>query len=278
MATVPRNRFGSTGVWSRREVLLGGLTAAFTLARAAQAGEDVAAACALSPELTEGPYYLDRPKLRRDITEGRPGVPLILRIRLLDGACRPLGGAAVDVWHCDALGAYSGYGGQSLAPPPGGPAMPRPPGAFGEPPPGKRGERPPHPPITDRYRFLRGVQLTDAGGTAEFHTIVPGWYVGRAVHIHLKAHVGGKFAGHRYAGGHVCHTGQFGFAEDFYTSISALQPYARHQVARTRLEQDGILSPAGPVLKLAALGKEPAQGYLGTISFTADPEAVPDGR
>ncbi len=137
------------------------------------------------------------------------------------------------------------------------------------------GHPPPRPEATDHRRFLRGIQLTGADGVAEFRTIVPGWYAGRAVHIHLKAHVGGKPHINRYTGGHICHTGQFGFAEDFYDSISPLQAYAQHRVPRTPLQQDGILAAAGPILTLASLGAEPGQGYLGTMICAVDPQAVP---
>jgi protocatechuate 3,4-dioxygenase beta subunit len=112
--------------------------------------------CVLTPEQTEGPYYLDAAKLRRNITEGRPGTPLTLRLTVVDAdTCRPIKGAAVDVWHCDAGGAYSGF---------------------------------------DDARsnsFLRGIQRTDTKGVAVFRTIYPGWYRGRTVHIHVKVHVGG---------------------------------------------------------------------------------------
>jgi len=284
MAGVPLNRLGSAGAWRRRDILLGGLAAAFALARPARAGEGAAPvpACTLTPELTEGPYYLDRPKLRRDIAEGKPGVPLLLRITLLDaGTCRPLGGAAIDVWHCDAGGVYSGYGKQGALPFPGSPpGQAPPPGSVGAGPsfglrPGHPDHPPPKPRATDHLSFLRGVQLTGADGVAEFRTIVPGWYAGRAVHIHLKAHVGGKPRGDRYAGGHVCHTGQFGFADDFCDTIGARQPYSRHQVPRTPLTQDGILGAGGPVLQLSPLGTGPEQGYLGTIAFAVDPQGAP---
>ena len=57
------------------------------------------------PELTEGPYYLDLDLVRSDITEGKPGLPLDLRVIIVDaGSCQPIEGAAVDVWHCDAEG------------------------------------------------------------------------------------------------------------------------------------------------------------------------------
>ena len=109
----------------------------------------------LSPEQTEGPYYIDGEKLRRDITEGRPGVPLLLRLRVVDAStCKPIKGAAVDIWHCDALGVYSGFGSGS-------------------------GNR----------TFMRGIQKTDATGLARFRSVWPGWYQGRTVHIHVKVHV-----------------------------------------------------------------------------------------
>ncbi len=111
--------------------------------------------CVLTPELTEGPFYLDLDQVRSDITEGRPGVPLALRVTVVDAdSCEPIKDAAVDVWHCDAEGVYSGVQG-------------------------------------DDGTFLRGIQMTDASGVATFQTVYPGWYTGRAVHIHLKVHLGG---------------------------------------------------------------------------------------
>jgi protocatechuate 3,4-dioxygenase beta subunit len=116
-----------------------------------------AVSCVLTPEQTEGPYYLDAAKLRRNITEGRPGTPLTLRLTVVDAdTCRPIKGAAVDVWHCDAGGAYSGFDDAGSS------------------------------------SFLRGIQRTDAKGVAVFRTIYPGWYRGRTVHIHVKVHVGGE--------------------------------------------------------------------------------------
>jgi protocatechuate 3,4-dioxygenase beta subunit len=116
-----------------------------------------AVSCVLAPEQTEGPYYIDGEKVRRTITEGRPGSPLTLRATVVDAStCKPIKAAAVDVWHCDAGGTYSGFGGGA-------------------------GNR----------TFLRGVQRTNAKGLAIFKTIYPGWYPGRTVHIHVKVHLGG---------------------------------------------------------------------------------------
>ena len=97
---------------SRRSTLLraGGLAAAAlgatTLqAEAAGTGGQRAPACVLSPEMTEGPYYLPGERVRRDITEGLPGAPLELRLSVLDAStCRPIKGAAVDIWHASATG------------------------------------------------------------------------------------------------------------------------------------------------------------------------------
>ncbi len=114
--------------------------------------------CVLTPELTEGPYYIDGEKLRRNITEGKPGAPLTLRLAVVDAStCRPIRGASVDIWHADAGGVYSGFGAGS-------------------------GNR----------TFMRGIQKTDAAGVATFQTVYPGWYQGRTVHIHVKVHVSGN--------------------------------------------------------------------------------------
>lgn len=117
-----------------------------------------AVACVLTPEQTEGPYYITGERLRRDITEGRPGVPLLLRLRVVDAStCRAIKGAAVDIWHADALGVYSGFGA----------------GAGSK-------------------TFMRGIQRTDGTGLARFRSVYPGWYRGRTVHIHVKVHVAGN--------------------------------------------------------------------------------------
>ncbi len=114
--------------------------------------------CVLTPELTEGPYYIAGEKVRRNITDGHPGTPLALRLTVVDAStCRPIRGAAVDVWHADASGVYSGFGAGASS-----------------------------------RTFMRGIQPTNAAGLASFVTVYPGWYTGRTVHIHVKVHVGGN--------------------------------------------------------------------------------------
>jgi protocatechuate 3,4-dioxygenase beta subunit len=120
--------------------------------------ESGAVGCVLTPEQTEGPYYIPKEKVRRNITDGRPGTPLTLRLQVVSAStCKPIKGAAVDVWHADAAGVYSGFGHGA-------------------------GNR----------TFMRGIQRTNAKGIAIFRTVYPGWYMGRTVHIHVKVHLGGR--------------------------------------------------------------------------------------
>ena len=114
--------------------------------------------CVLTPEQTEGPFYIENEKVRRNITDGRRGTPLTLRATVVDAStCKPIKGATVDIWHCDAGGVYSGFGQGASS-----------------------------------RTFLRGMQRTNASGLALLKTIYPGWYQGRTVHIHVKVHVGGN--------------------------------------------------------------------------------------
>jgi protocatechuate 3,4-dioxygenase beta subunit len=129
---------------------------AFRGAGTARAASGVS--CILTPEMTEGPYYLAGEKLRRNITEGRPGTRLDLRLQVVNATtCAPISGAVVDIWHADAGGVYSGFGSGASS-----------------------------------RTFMRGVQKTDRNGVAVFQTVYPGWYMGRTVHIHVKVHVGGN--------------------------------------------------------------------------------------
>ena len=147
---------------TRRDSLirLGGFAVtALGLGRLEAARADAATvSCILTPEQTEGPYYIAGEKLRRNITEGRPGAPLVLRTFVVDASsCRPIRNAAVDIWHADASGIYSGFGDGASS-----------------------------------RTFMRGIQRTNGKGLAQFRTVYPGWYQGRTVHIHVKVHVSGN--------------------------------------------------------------------------------------
>ncbi|MEU8310582.1 intradiol ring-cleavage dioxygenase [Actinomadura sp. NPDC048955] len=250
-----------------------------TAAPVAEVSDGTAPACVLSPETTEGPYYLDYEMVRRDVTEDRPGVPMILRVAVVDtgAGCRPVKRAAVDIWHCDAGGVYSGYEGNTLpgGPPPSGTPTAPPTGTPTGPPPGGGGHAEPDNDLT----FLRGVQLTNGHGTAEIRTIYPGWYQGRALHIHVKVHVGGRVDAEKktYTGGHVSHTGQFFFAEDMAEKVAALEPYRSNTVTRVKLEEDGIYRQAGSgLLTVRPVHRGRIErGLLATITVGVNPSATP---
>jgi protocatechuate 3,4-dioxygenase beta subunit len=138
-------------------------SAAATTAAATSAAATTLPSCIVRPAVTEGPYFVDeklnRSDIRSDPSNGtvRNGAPLALTFlvsRVTGSACAALSGATVDVWHCDALGVYSDANDAGFN--------------------------------TKGQKFLRGYQTTDASGTAQFTTIYPGWYRGRAVHIHFK--------------------------------------------------------------------------------------------
>ena len=177
--------------------------------------------CVARPEQTEGPYFVDerlnRSDIRSDPADGatKPGIPLLLALTvssLEGGSCRPLPGAQVDVWHCDADGIYSD--------------------------------------VTDPHfktlgqRFLRGYQVTDREGTARFLTIYPGWYATRTVHLHLKVRT--DPASQK---GHVF-TSQLYFHDGLSDRVLRRAPYAGRGERKVRNADDGIFREGGRELVL----------------------------
>lgn len=223
-------------ILTRREalILLGGAGAAgfFSLA-GCNSGSDSriafaastdssksSATCAAKPEMTEGPYFVDeklnRADIRGDTRSGslRPGSELALTFavsRIQPGACTPLAGAQVDVWHCDALGVYSDVDDPSFS--------------------------------TRGQNWLRGYQLTNQSGLATFTTILPGWYPGRASHIHFK------IRGRNSTGSGFDFTSQLFFSEDFLSSAYGVAPYdSKSDSGRRRNAGDGIYNRGGSQL------------------------------
>jgi protocatechuate 3,4-dioxygenase beta subunit len=188
--------------------------------------------CVAVPELTEGPYYVDtdleRSDIRPDTTTGdvAAGVPLVLKwvVSRAEGtSCVPLEGAVVDVWHCDALGEYSGVQG-------------------------------------DSGNFLRGVQRTDAKGQASFTTVYPGWYAGRAVHIHFKIRTEPDAS----EGFEL--TSQLFFNDDLSRQIfTSREPYTQKGAQDRPNEQDQIYGQSDGTTLLPVT--ESGEGYAATFSI-----------
>ena len=205
-----------------------GATAALTAADFTGLG-----GCTLVPEKTAGPFPLDRQLPRRDVTEGLAGHPLRLGLRVVGvrdsfDACVPRPGARVEIWHCDATGDYSAFvdggGGKDAGP---------------------------------GTTFLRGTQTADAAGIVEFATIYPGWYRGRAVHIHLRVHEAGR----------TTLTSQLFFPDAYTESVYASAPYARFGNPDTPNAQDSIAGdPAAEGTLLAVSRGETGRGP-GTVGL-----------
>ncbi|WP_119582750.1 intradiol ring-cleavage dioxygenase [Streptomyces europaeiscabiei] len=247
---------GATSIGRRTVLIATGATAA-TLAVGAAATPEApttgtadtgdtapvaaAAVCTLTKEMTEGPYYLDGQLVRADIREGKTGFPLVLTLTVVDDdTCAPLAGALVEIWHCDALGEYSGFVGNN---------------GHDEP---------------DNGTFLRGAVLSNSSGVARITTVYPGWYRGRCIHIHLKVHTNVTLTSDgSFTGGQELHTGQLFFDETVTTRVGALSPYSANTVPRTTLAQDSIYDEGGAasgLLTLTALGSSPTAGYAGSLT------------
>jgi protocatechuate 3,4-dioxygenase beta subunit len=201
-------------------------------------------ACVVRPALTEGPYFVDEMLNRSDVrvepSDGsvKQGVPLYLtfNVSLISGsACTPLEGAQVDIWHCDALGEYSDVQDQV----------------------GKK--------------YLRGYQITDANGAAQFITIYPGWYRGRTVHIHFKIRTDpASDQGYEF-------TSQLFFDDNLTDQVHTQQPYASHGQRDTRNDADNIYAQSDGMLTLQLVKEK--DGYAAAFDIgldTSQPQATSD--
>jgi protocatechuate 3,4-dioxygenase beta subunit len=196
-------------------------------------------ACVVRPALTEGPYFVDnqlnRSDIRIDPSDGsvKEGAPLRLAFQLSDvsaNACSPLAGAQVDIWHCDALGVYSGVSDPGFD--------------------------------TSGQLWLRGYQVTDESGYCEFTTIYPGWYSGRAVHIHFKIRTDpDSNQGYEF-------TSQLFFDEAFTNAIYTQSPYAAKGAPNTPNASDGIYRNSGGQLTLNVV--EEGDGYAAIFDIGLD--------
>jgi protocatechuate 3,4-dioxygenase beta subunit len=166
-----------------------------------------------TPQQTEGPYFVDgmpnRSDIRSDTSKGsvEQGIPLRLVIRVYDvdnGSCVPLRGAKVDIWHANSQGVYSGVKDMG----------------------------------TTEENFLRGYQVTDNNGIVNFTTIYPGWYEGRAIHLHDKVRT---FNGSEKT---LEWTAQLYFNNSINEQVHDQNPYNYHGPPQTTNEEDMIYSGA----------------------------------
>lgn len=195
--------------------------------------------CRLWAEQDEGPYRRDLQPERRVIVEDRDGVELRLGIRLAQAGNRPVAEATVEVWQCDALGRYSSF------PPPVDSAV-------------ITADTAPRTAYLPDQSFLRGRQRTDSKGMVAFHTIYPGWYPGRTVHIHLMVHSNGRVL-----------TSQLYFPDDLSNEVLGRSPYVARPGRDTNNASDKIFPTGGDPAVLDILPA--ADSYLAGICLV-----VPD--
>jgi protocatechuate 3,4-dioxygenase beta subunit len=192
--------------------------------------------CIIKPQQTEGPYFVDeklnRSDLRSDPTDNsvKQGVPLRLMFQVSqvsNNTCTPLQNAIVDVWHCDAEGIYSDVNDRSFS--------------------------------TVGRKFLRGYQVTNANGQAEFVTIYPGWYPGRTAHIHFKIRT--AFTAQQSSE----FTSQLYFDDAITDRVYTQAPYTARGKRTQRNDQDGIFQDGGNQLLLQL--SRAAEGYVGRFDI-----------
>ncbi len=201
--------------------------------------------CVVSPALTEGPYFIDEMLERVDIRidpndeSVKPGVPFSLTFRVSDvsgGVCAPLAGAQVDLWHCDAEGVYSGVSDNN-------------------------GD------TTDQI-WLRGYQITDDSGVAQFVTVYPGWYSGRTVHLHFKIRTTpAADSGYEF-------TSQLFFDEELNDLVYSQPPYDSEGTRNTYNQDDGIFQGSEGLLTLTLVagevGEDEEAGYVAVFDIGLD--------
>lgn len=183
--------------------------------------------CTVAPTETEGPFPTKVPAsyVRSDITDGRSGYKMTAKITIgnLNNSCAGLAGAIVDIWHCDAEGNYSEYGGSGMQ--------------------------------STNYQsvhFLRGRQTTDANGLVTFTSIFPGWYSGRATHIHVHVYT---------AGGTSLNVTQIAFPEGTGTALALVNGYSKGMTGYTYNNADNVFSDDSSGVEISKVTGTLAAGF-----------------
>lgn len=203
-------------------------TTEVSTATVSDSGSDTSSgSCAVTPTETEGPFPTKVPSsyVRSDITDGKTGYKLTAKINIANSNsdCAALAGVIVDVWHCDAEGNYSEYGGSGMQ--------------------------------STNYQsvhFLRGRQVTDAEGLVTFTSIFPGWYTGRATHIHVHVYT---------AGGISLKVTQIAFPEGTGTAVAIVNGYAKGMTGYTTNANDNVFSDDTNKLEIATVTGSVAAGF-----------------
>ncbi len=189
-----------------------------------------AGSCVLIPQETAGPYPFNlsgnAAMFRQNITEGKPGTPMSLTLTVvnINEQCAPLQNLRVDIWHCDLDGYYSEFNTSSW---------------LG-----------PQTHVGDT--FFRGIQITDINGQVHFDTIYPGWYPGRAVHIHFQVFLNSVLVA----------TSQLCFPDSMNTVVNGTSPYSAHGQNPTTNSSDNVFSDVNNTqYEIATVAANGSGGY-----------------
>lgn len=190
--------------------------------------------CTVAPTETEGPFPTKSPSsyVRSDITDGKSGYAMTAKITIanVNNNCEGLAGALVDIWHCDAEGNYSEYGGTQMQ--------------------------------STNYQsvhFLRGRQVTDANGVVTFKSIFPGWYQSRATHIHVHIYK---------ANGTSLKVTQIAFPEGTGSAVALVNGYAKGMSGYTYNKSDNVFSDDSAGVQIATVTGSKADGFELSIKLS----------
>ncbi|CAH0023484.1 unnamed protein product [Clonostachys rhizophaga] len=218
--------------------------------------------CVLTPEVTQGPYYVSGEDVRYSVIEDQEGVEIILDYQVIDvETCEPVPDVYLEMWHCNSTGVYSGVV------------------ASGN---GNSNDE-----TNIDNTFLRGIQPTNDEGVAQFLSLFPGHYTGRATHIHVMVHTNATLQKNYTLGNenYASHVGQAFFDQDLISEVSLVEPYNTNTQEITTNSEDSILSEevatdgVDPVMEYTLLGDDVSQGLFAWLAFginvTASTEITP---
>ncbi|KAL5340967.1 Intradiol ring-cleavage dioxygenase [Aspergillus crustosus] len=213
--------------------------------------------CVLAEDVTQGPYYVTGELIRNNLVEDQEGVPLYLDIQVIDAnTCEPVPDVYLDFWHCNSTGVYSGVV------------------ASGN---GNTNDE-----SNLDTTFLRGLQRTDTLGVAQFHTLFPGHYTGRATHIHVLSHPVNETTVNRnnntISGLYTStssHVGQVFFDQDLISLVEKTEHYATNTQELTLNAEDSILlqelnDDIDPFVEYVLLGEDVSEGVFAWINVVVD--------
>ncbi|KAF5673431.1 extracellular dioxygenase [Fusarium heterosporum] len=206
--------------------------------------------CVLTPETTQGPYYVSGEYVRENVIEEQEGLNIILDYQVIDvETCDPVPDLYLEIWHCNSTGVYSGVSANG------------------------NGDTSDETNIDNTW--LRGIQKTNSDGVAQFESLFPGHYTGRATHIHVMAHANATLLANQTLGqdNYASHVGQAFFDQDLITEVEKLEPYTANTQELTLNKDDGILEDEAnaegvdPFMEYTLVGDSLTDGLFAWLAF-----------